>query len=92
LCSRLRDRYDFLLRNVPLYTRKRKHSKKRRLIGEIDVIGMKEGMCDIYEVKCSYRITKARKQLKKIRKLVSRNSRIRNLFFFCGESGQIVSV
>ena len=86
LCGRLAQRYDLLLRNVPLY------SEKKRLVGEIDVLACKDGVCDVYEVKCSFRITKAKKQLHKIKKLITPRSMIRNAFFFCGESGSLVGV
>jgi hypothetical protein len=69
---------------VPLY------SKKKRLVAEIDILAVKDGSFDVYEVKCSYRITKAKHQLKKIRKIFPND--IRKAFFFCGESGSIVTV
>jgi hypothetical protein len=82
LCEQLEDSYDILLRNVPLY------SEKRRLVGEIDLLAVRpDGVIDIYEVKCSYRVSKARRQLRKFRKLLSAN--VQNCFFFCGESQSI---
>ena len=69
--------------HVPLY------SKKQRLVGEIDLLAVKGDYCDIYEVKCSYRIFKARKQLERFRKVMSQETEVRNLYFFCGESGVI---
>jgi hypothetical protein len=60
------------------------YSKKRRRIAEIDILAKKDCRYDAYEVKCSYRKTKARKQLRKIKKLMPQ---IRKTFFFCGESG-----
>jgi predicted RecB family endonuclease len=86
LTKRLKPKYDLLLKNVPLY------SKRKRLVAEIDIIAYKEGICDIYEVKCSHRISKARRQLKKISKLISKRSKVRNSFFFCGESNLLVTV
>jgi len=76
--------YDFVLKNVPIY------SKKKRLIGEVDLIGMKDGVADIFEVKCSHRIVKARKQLKKFKEKL--NCKVRKKFFFCGASGTIFSL
>jgi len=84
LCLRLEPRYDFLVKNVPLY------SRRRRLVAEIDLMAFDGGACDIFEVKCSYRISKAKRQLRKIRKVVTR--KIRNSFFFCGESGMLIHV
>jgi hypothetical protein len=86
LCSEIGPRYDVVLRNVPLY------SVRNRLIGEIDVLAIKDNYCDIYEVKCSYRIHKARRQLRKIKKILSLESQVRNLFFFCGASGALETV
>ncbi|MDP3640051.1 MAG: hypothetical protein Q8R53_02500 [Nanoarchaeota archaeon] len=57
LCSVLASRYPLVLRNIPLY------SKKKCRVAEIDVLAVKGKYCDVYEVKCSYRLSKARKQL-----------------------------
>lgn len=87
LCDTLNARYDRIQTHVPLY------SNKRRLVGEIDILAYKNGICDIYEVKCSHRISKAKRQLKKLRKLMSIRHRIvGKTFFFCGESGTLISV
>ena len=77
--------YDEVLLNVPLY------SKRKRLVGEIDLVGIKDGSYDIYEVKCSYRIAKARRQLEKIRNHM-RDYRIKDAFFFCGASRALICV
>jgi hypothetical protein len=84
LCSVIGEKYDYILKNVPLY------SKRKRLVGEIDVLAFKNNSCDIYEVKCSYRISKAKRQLEKIRKLIGAQSKVRNSFFFCGDSESLV--
>ena len=84
LCERLQSDYDVVLKNVPL------RSKRKRLVAEVDILAIKENQCDIYEVKCSYRITKAKHQLRKLRKLLAREYSVRNTFFFCGESGNLV--
>jgi hypothetical protein len=63
LCELIEPRYDFLRKNVPLY------SKKKRLVAEIDILAFKKRKCDIYEVKCSHRIIKAKRQLNKITKI-----------------------
>ena len=54
LCKELEHRYDILLTNVPI------ESKRKRLVAEIDIIGFKDNFCDIFEVKCSHRITPVR--------------------------------
>jgi predicted nucleic acid-binding Zn ribbon protein len=64
---------------------------KKRLIGEIDILAFKEGYYDIYEVKCSHRISKARRQVNKFKKIISLQNRVNNTFFFCGESGMLIS-
>lgn len=71
--------------NLPLF------SSKRRLIGEIDLVGIKDGKIDVFEVKCSYRIIKAKKQLKKIRKIISFTNEFKRIrtFFYCGEASKL---
>ena len=83
LCERIKPEYDYVSKNVRLF------SKRGRVIAEIDLLAVKENRCDVYEVKCSHRITKARKQLHKIRKLLPN---VENTFFFCGESGMLKEV
>jgi len=80
LCSQIGPSYDFLLTNVPLFRTKQK--KRSTQIGEIDVLAVKDDRYDVYEVKCSYRVTKARKQLKRIRKKFP----VQHTFCFFGES------
>jgi len=86
LCASIASDYDSLFKNVPIY------SKRKRLIAEIDILAKKDGYYDIYEVKCSDRVTKAKQQLKKIRKVISRSSKVRKTFFFCGESRNLVPI
>ena len=86
-----------LTRSLSGYDTIRSHvniiGKRGRPVGEIDVLAIKHnGSCDLFEVKCSHRITKARQQLTKLRKLVSRERPVRNTFFYCGESGELISV
>jgi len=80
----LKDDYDILEKNIPL------HSKRKRLVAEIDLLAEKNGIYDIYEVKCSHRILKAKRQLTKIKKIISKNRKVRNSYFFCGESKQLI--
>lgn len=79
----LQSQYDIILTNVPLY------SKRHRLIAEIDILALLGREYDVYEVKCSHRITKARKQLSRIRKLLTS---IRHTYFYCGSSNELVLV
>jgi len=77
--------YDEVLLNVPIY------SRRRRLVGEIDLVGIKDGTYDIFEVKCSHRIMKAKRQLEKIRNHM-RGYHVRDTFFFCGASRSLICV
>jgi len=86
LCQNLSPQYDQLLTHVLLF------SPRRRRIAEIDVLGIKGNYCDAYEVKCSYRKTKARKQLNKIRKVLSPIKNIQNTYFYCGDAGSLERV
>lgn len=85
LSKRVENNYDFVLKEVPIY------SKRRRLVGEIDMIGVKNDYCDLFEVKCSHRITKAKMQLRKYKKVI-RGKRVRKTYFFCGDSGQLLII
>lgn len=80
LCCDLDKFYDEIQTNIPLF------SKKNRRVTEIDILARKDNFYDVYEVKCSYRISKARKQLLKIKKLMPR---VKNTYFYCGESKSI---
>ena len=82
LYGKLTPKYDVLLKNVPLY------SKKKRLVGEIDLMGINVGAVDVYEVKCSHRLTKAKHQLDKIKRLMKRKPQ--HLYFYCGESDRVL--
>ena len=76
-------KYDSVSVNVKL------QSKKRNL-AEIDLIAKKGDNVDLYEVKCSPRIVKARKQLRRIKKILNLHSS--RAYFYCGSSGSLVSV
>ena len=80
LYERIKPEYDSVSKNVRLF------SKRGRVIAEIDILATRENICDVYEVKCSYRITKARKQLARIKRLLPY---VDGMFFFCGESGML---
>lgn len=83
LSHKIKGNYDSLSMNVPV-----KHSK--RSLGEIDIIAKKGNRLDLYEVKCSYRILKAKKQLKRIKNILNlKNARS---YFYCGNSKMLVTV
>jgi Holliday junction resolvase-like predicted endonuclease len=84
LWSKIRSQYESVHRHVVLYGFKR---HKRRILGEIDLIGIRKDGIDLYEVKCSYRVVKAVKQLRKAKRLL--NNQNAKTYFYHGESGQI---
>ncbi|MFH2020647.1 MAG: hypothetical protein ABIJ34_04485 [archaeon] len=81
LCHKLREDYDSISTNILI-------KKKKRALAEIDIAAKKGNSFDIYEVKCSYRITKARKQAKAIRKYFP--SLINNIYFYCGATASLI--
>lgn len=81
LCNRIKPKYDFLI--APYNLR-----NKKRSFGEIDILAVKGINKDIYEVKCSFRIVKARKQLKRFNKFVKAN----NAFFYCGSADKLEKI
>jgi len=86
LSETLLSQYALILRNVMIY------SSNKRCVAEVDLLGLNEEYCDIYEVKCSHRIAKARQQLRKVRKLLSAEQYVRHSFFYCGNSKELVKI
>jgi predicted RecB family endonuclease len=84
LIQQIKPEYDVIVRNVALF------SKRKRLVAEIDVLAFKDGVCDVYEVKCSHRVSKAKRQLVKIKKLLSKNHCVGEAFFYCGASQLLI--
>ena len=82
LYKKVQDRYDYLILDYEIGTNK-------RLLGQVDLAGVRKDKTDLFEVKCSYRIHKAQKQLKRAQKIMRVQG---NLFFYCGSSGQIEQV
>ena len=83
LSNKIRNNYDSISVNVPV-----KYSK--RSLGEIDIIAKKGNRFDLYEVKCPYRILKAKKQLTRIKKYLKLEN-VRS-YFYCGNSKLLVTV
>ena len=91
LYSKIKAEYYSVERNVRIYSKKKRN--RQRLVAEIDILAFKEGKYDIYEVKCSHRFYKARRQLEKIKKLLHKESKmINNSFFYCGESKMLMNM
>lgn len=83
LRDKVKHKYDFISTNVKI-------SGRKRSLGEIDLIGRRGDAVDLYEVKCSHRITKAKKQLERVKKILQlSNSRS---YFYCGSSGALTSL
>lgn len=83
LREKIQDEYDMMLEGVPI------DSKKRR-VAEIDLIGYKGDRVDVFEVKCSHRVIKAKKQLKRLRRIMDVEKL--NTYFYCGSSGVLMLV
>jgi hypothetical protein len=84
LSKMIEDEYDHIIKNLVVY------SNKDRMIAEADLIAFKDGYADIYEVKCSYRPTKAKRQLRKLKKALSPKIKVRNTYFFPMNVDQII--
>ena len=69
-----------------------KFEKKKRVVGEIDVVARRGDEVHLFEVKCSYRIVKAKKQLAKFKKLMSAKSSNTSCFFYFGAGNKIVEI
>lgn len=83
LKDKIKHKYDFISVNVKI-------AGKKRSLGEIDIIAKKGNKVDLYEVKCSHRIVKARKQLNRMKRLMNLNKS--RAYFYCGSSESLVSV
>jgi hypothetical protein len=88
LIETIKPHYTQIYRQVPIY------SAKHRLIAEIDLIAVKETGVDIFEVKCSFRIHKAKKQLQKLHKLFGTAYHTQQVqyYFYHGEGKQIIQI
>ena len=81
--DKIKSDYDVLERHVVI-------SSKKCSQAEIDLIGYKDGKVTVFEVKCSFRIVKARRQLARIKRLL--NIRDVALMFYCGTADQMLEV
>ena len=83
LKDKIKYKYDFVSVNV-------KVASKKRSLGEIDLVAKKGNKIDLYEVKCSHRIVKAKKQLDRMKRLMNLDKS--RAFFYCGSSGALMSI
>ncbi|GIU70203.1 MAG: hypothetical protein KatS3mg002_1439 [Candidatus Woesearchaeota archaeon] len=82
LCKKIQNRYDYLILDYEI-------GKSKRTLGQVDIAGVKDEKTDLYEVKCSYRIHKAQKQLKRAQKIMKVKGK---LYFYCGSSGVLEQI
>jgi|TARA_Y100000310_G_scaffold91835_2_gene89363 predicted RecB family endonuclease len=83
LRDKIKHKYDFVTVNVKVAGRKRS-------LGEIDIVAKKGNKIDLYEVKCSHRILKAKKQLQRMKRLMNLDNS--KAYFYCGSSECLVNV
>jgi len=83
LRDKIKHKYDFVSINV-------KVPGKKRSLGEIDIVARKGNKVDLYEVKCSHRIVKAKKQLERMKRLMNLDKS--KAYFYCGSSESLVSI
>ncbi|HLG23957.1 MAG TPA: hypothetical protein VI564_03450 [Candidatus Nanoarchaeia archaeon] len=83
LSDRIKNDYDSISLNVPVKIQKRS-------LGEVDIIARKGDSFHLYEVKCSYRILKAKKQLARVRRYL--NLKNAKSYFYCGNSKLLVTI
>ena len=83
LKDKIKHKYDFVSVNVKI-------AGKKRSLGEIDIIAKKGNKVDLYEVKCSHRIVKAKKQLQRMKRVL--NLQKSRAYFYCGSSESLISV
>ena len=85
LCTKIKDSYDSVSKHVAVRA-------KKRMLAEVDVLAKKGDSVDLYEVKCSPRITKAKRQLRKLGKYLGGGMNIANYYFYCGSSHSIMAI
>lgn len=83
LVKQIRSDYDDISTHLKL-------EKKKRLIAEIDVVARRGNELHFFEVKCSHRIVKARKQLKKVKKIFG--SYNTTCYFYHGAGDKLVEI
>ncbi|MBW2964242.1 hypothetical protein KY363_02175 [Candidatus Woesearchaeota archaeon] len=89
LAARVRGKYSILQTEVPVTD-----PGTGRTVGEMDLVGLVEGMVDLYEVKVNDDASKARKQLRNMREYLSSQGYTCpiNLYYYSGRTGKITKV
>lgn len=83
LVSQLKPDYD----DISTHCKLENHG---RLVGEVDILARKGDEVHLFEVKCSYRIIKAKRQLSKMRKSFTQYHT--KCFFYCGGGKTLIEV
>ncbi|MGH9427871.1 MAG: hypothetical protein ACRD2L_16410, partial [Terriglobia bacterium] len=84
LYDRIKDDYDAVERNVILETKKCRRA-------EIDILAYKGDEVHVFEVKCSYRFVKAKKQIERILRLLKLDTPTKG-YFYCGSADRLECV
>ena len=79
--------YDTIQTNVIL---EKKRRNRVRRVAEVDILARKGNTYDVYEVKCSRRIVKAREQIRKIRKYIPKGYKIKDTFLYWGGASLLI--
>ncbi|MFT4311619.1 MAG: hypothetical protein ACMXYF_00120 [Candidatus Woesearchaeota archaeon] len=87
LIAKLNTNNSQIIRNHQLF------STRKRIIAEIDLLQVDKHRIRVYEVKCSYRLKKAKRQLEKIKKLLE-NTHDKQIqtFFYHGNAKQLIEL
>ncbi|MBI2144797.1 hypothetical protein HYU18_00580 [Candidatus Woesearchaeota archaeon] len=85
LCARIKGDYDSVSKHVTVRA-------KKRMLAEVDVLAKKGESVDIYEVKCSPRVVKAKRQLRKLSRYLGGSMNIANYYFYCGSSHSLMTI
>lgn len=81
LYDRIKDDYDAVERHVIL-------SSRKCIKAEIDILAYKDDEVHVFEVKCSYRFVKAKKQLTRILRLLRLECPAK-AYFYCGSADRL---
>ena len=84
--DRVRGQYCITMREVPV-----RNPSTGQMIGEIDLVGIVDGMWDIYEVKVNDGFRKARRQLDNLKFYLRGYAQLR-LYYYSGKDDEIVRV
>ncbi len=89
LASRVRSQYSILQTEVPI-----NDPTTGKTVGEMDLVGLVDGMIDVYEVKTNDDRSKARKQLFNIRRYLENQGYTCpiNLYYYSGRNRELTKI